>query len=371
MSSTEIEQTSENLQGLAKLQEVVRSGDPSKLDTIIVSGEAISLLTLEPQLKQNAYFFALENNNEAQTLEMFKFLLSKGVPITHRDSLQQTVLFYAAKDGSVAICDFILSNGVDVNSRDINFQTALFYAAREGKTEVIDVFVKHKADLNLQDSLGQSCLFYAVKEGHADFVKELLIKGAKVGLVDKKRVTPLSLARKLSKKTVADILIAFGAESQVKAKRAPVEKGTSSSFVLCRNGGKSGRTPLSKDELFSLFTKYPDLKELLDISSSDTNWTSKAEEILEKLWEHNAAIIFHNPVDPIMLGIPTYFDVIKNPMDFGTVKSNLKAGKYHDICEFESDVELVFSNCYLFNGRESEVGRMCSEVESLYLELLK
>jgi hypothetical protein len=30
--------------------------------------------------------------------------------------------------------------------------------------------------------------------------------------------------------------------------------------------------------------------------------------------------LFHKPVDPDLLGIPDYFDIIKNPMDFSTIK---------------------------------------------------
>jgi hypothetical protein len=36
------------------------------------------------------------------------------------------------------------------------------------------------------------------------------------------------------------------------------------------------------------------------------------------------------PVDPIALGIPDYFDVIKNPMDLGTILSRLGRGFYAD-----------------------------------------
>jgi transcription initiation factor TFIID subunit 2 len=44
-----------------------------------------------------------------------------------------------------------------------------------------------------------------------------------------------------------------------------------------------------------------------------------------------------------------YFDEIKNPMDFGTMVQNLNSGKYSTMEEFVRDVELVFSNCRLFN----------------------
>lgn len=30
--------------------------------------------------------------------------------------------------------------------------------------------------------------------------------------------------------------------------------------------------------------------------------------------------LFHRPVDPDLLGIPDYFDIIKYPMDFSTIK---------------------------------------------------
>jgi len=75
----------------------------------------------------------------------------------------------------------------------------------------------------------------------------------------------------------------------------------------------------------------------------------KAREILKALLRLPEAIIFSRPVDPIQDGCPTYFDEIKNPMDFGTMMQNLNSGKYSTMEEITRDVELVFSNCRLFN----------------------
>ncbi len=44
---------------------------------------------------------------------------------------------------------------------------------------------------------------------------------------------------------------------------------------------------------------------------------------MAKLSKVNNAWIFHKPVDPHELEIPDYFDVIKNPMDFSTIKDKL------------------------------------------------
>jgi hypothetical protein len=38
------------------------------------------------------------------------------------------------------------------------------------------------------------------------------------------------------------------------------------------------------------------------------------------LSKHTYAWIFLEPVDPIKLNIPDYLDIIKKPMDFGTIK---------------------------------------------------
>jgi len=37
-------------------------------------------------------------------------------------------------------------------------------------------------------------------------------------------------------------------------------------------------------------------------------------------------------------------------MDFGTIKQKLSTNLYKDFDSFNEDVELVFSNCILYNG---------------------
>jgi hypothetical protein len=43
-------------------------------------------------------------------------------------------------------------------------------------------------------------------------------------------------------------------------------------------------------------------------------------EILQELMAHEFGWVFNTPVDPLALNIPDYFDVIKSPMDLGTIK---------------------------------------------------
>ena len=45
-----------------------------------------------------------------------------------------------------------------------------------------------------------------------------------------------------------------------------------------------------------------------------------AKRLMSTLWRCTSAQIFHHPVDPDRLGIPDYFETVKNPIDFGTIK---------------------------------------------------
>ena len=55
---------------------------------------------------------------------------------------------------------------------------------------------------------------------------------------------------------------------------------------------------------------------------------------------------FYNPVDLVALNIPYYPVHIKKPMDLGTIGSKLKGGQYETAQAFESDIRLMFRNCY-------------------------
>ncbi len=55
------------------------------------------------------------------------------------------------------------------------------------------------------------------------------------------------------------------------------------------------------------------------------------------------------------MGLADYFDIIKSPMDLGTVKKNLKANKYKFVEEFLADIELIWDNCKAYNAEGSVI----------------
>ena len=75
--------------------------------------------------------------------------------------------------------------------------------------------------------------------------------------------------------------------------------------------------------------------------------------MMQHLAKHSKAWLFNDPVDPVKLGILDYNEIIRNPMDFGTIKKKLKDNQYDNMKKFLEDVELVFNNCILYNGEAS------------------
>lgn len=84
---------------------------------------------------------------------------------------------------------------------------------------------------------------------------------------------------------------------------------------------------------------------------------------LEKLIRHEPeSVPFRYPVDPQVLGIPDYFEIIKKPMDLGSIRNNLMGGKYNDPWEYVDDVWLMFDNAWLYNRKSSKVYKYCTKV---------
>ncbi|XP_064494997.1 bromodomain adjacent to zinc finger domain protein 2A isoform X1 [Pseudopipra pipra] len=79
------------------------------------------------------------------------------------------------------------------------------------------------------------------------------------------------------------------------------------------------------------------------------------EIILMEMESHEDAWPFLEPVNPRL--VPGYRKIIKNPMDFATMRTRLLRGGYSSSAEFEADALLVFDNCQTFNEDDSAVGR--------------
>lgn len=71
------------------------------------------------------------------------------------------------------------------------------------------------------------------------------------------------------------------------------------------------------------------------------------------------------------LKIIDYLDIVKEPMDFGTIKKKLTYNVYPSVKKFISDMILVFSNCTLYNGFDNPYGKAALEIKAYFEEQIK
>ena len=71
------------------------------------------------------------------------------------------------------------------------------------------------------------------------------------------------------------------------------------------------------------------------------------------------------------LDIPTYFKVIKKPMDMSTMRKKLEAGEYPNASKFFDDFKLMIRNCFTFNPAGTPVNQAGIELQRLFDEKWK
>ncbi|GKY90780.1 hypothetical protein MPSEU_000050800 [Mayamaea pseudoterrestris] len=76
--------------------------------------------------------------------------------------------------------------------------------------------------------------------------------------------------------------------------------------------------------------------------------------------------VFNSPVDPVALNLPDYFEVISQPMDFGTIKRKLHAIAYTSLQEVDADIRLVLGNAMLYNPSNNLVHVSAQKLLAFY-----
>lgn len=136
------------------------------------------------------------------------------------------------------------------------------------------------------------------------------------------------------------------------------DSGTDSEVEGSKRSQKSGVMPSSTYE------HRPSSKN--KVESMNASQARQCKNVLEKLMGHTGGWLFHEPVDPVLFGIPDYFDVIRNPMDLGTVKKKLTNKNYPSTDEFAADVRLTFSNAMKYNPPGNFVHTVAEQLNGIF-----
>lgn len=84
------------------------------------------------------------------------------------------------------------------------------------------------------------------------------------------------------------------------------------------------------------------------------------ESILTKLRRKDRSAFFEVPVDGRI--VTDYYKIITQPMSFSTMQSKLNEGLYTDFDTFDHDVNLIISNCRMYNAHDTPY---CKQAEAI------
>ncbi|KAL3138978.1 hypothetical protein ABBQ32_005786 [Trebouxia sp. C0010 RCD-2024] len=106
---------------------------------------------------------------------------------------------------------------------------------------------------------------------------------------------------------------------------------------------------------------------------NDSNAIQRCLEVMEQLLEEEDAEPFAEPVDASALGLHDYHQVIRRPMDLGTIKKSLMAdeGAYSTSAEVLKDVQQVWANCRTYNDEDDPIIDMCDNMERFFYQAWK
>ncbi|XP_049867331.1 nucleosome-remodeling factor subunit NURF301 [Pectinophora gossypiella] len=91
--------------------------------------------------------------------------------------------------------------------------------------------------------------------------------------------------------------------------------------------------------------------------------------LVKQIQLHKSAWPFMEPVDP--REAPTYYKVIKEPMDLQTVERKVNEQSYSTLSEFIGDMTKIFDNCRYFNPKDSEFYRCAEGLEAFFAQKIK
>lgn len=165
------------------------------------------------------------------------------------------------------------------------------------------------------------------------------------------------------KRKVADTTTSF---ESLTSYPVPMFESTPSSKKMStrRESGRTIKKPV-KDLPYTANQPQTSTKKKVKLSEQMKYCCLIIKELFSK--KHNAyAWPFYKPVDVQELNLPDYYEIIKQPMDLGTVKAKLENREYKSPEEFVRDVRLMFTNCYKYNPSDHEIVSMGRKLQNVF-----
>jgi tetratricopeptide (TPR) repeat protein len=140
--------------------------------------------------------------------------LDAGLPPDFEGNVIGTGLMIGAWEGNIPMMELFLSRGADINKVNASGEQALLLAAWKGQLAAVRWLVERGASLNRQGKQW-AALHYAAFNGHAEVVAYLLDRGADINALSSNGSTPLMMAAREGRESIAKTLLAAGARRDI------------------------------------------------------------------------------------------------------------------------------------------------------------
>ena len=128
-------------------------------------------------------------------------------------------------------------------------------------------------------------------------------------------------------------------------------------------------TLISPESIKGLIESGFTFNEFIKIQSLPTggSFQNSCLKILDQLTNHKASWPFLYPVKKEE--VPDYFDIIKNPIDFQSIKEKVNSDLYLSRNEFISDIKLIYQNARTYNVKTTIYYKYANELEKFSDEI--
>ena len=140
--------------------------------------------------------------------------LDAGLPPDFEGNVIGTGLMIGAWEGNIPMMELFLSRGADINKANARGEQALLLAAWKGQLGAVRWLVERGANPNRQGKQW-AALHYAAFGGHAEVVAYLLERGADINALSSNGSTPLMMAAREGKESIAMSLLTAGARRDI------------------------------------------------------------------------------------------------------------------------------------------------------------
>ncbi len=160
-------------------------------------------------------------------LETADLLIRAGADVNVANDLRTTPLSLACTNANAALVERLLSAGANPNTPIATGETPLMTCAGTGSADAVRMLIARGADMQARESSqSQTALMWAAAERHADVIKVLIEHGADLQARTKRGFSALHFAARVGDIESAQLLLAAGADINIRSQPADREKPT-------------------------------------------------------------------------------------------------------------------------------------------------